>query len=251
MPTVPPTFSKFDGADYEPDDEWKGQLRKRIEEGLLSMVTDAKENLAAELRKASDSPETRMRLEADYKQAMQTIKNLASEEYQLELDRERNQRRWTAGVPMSAAWSQYFHNEQQNIMNSIKQSSNQTNNFVRTTSESPIEERRSAIPKPSDEPPALARPPNPSVRFIYSEPQRPTTYPDPVPWRSPYPNPSHDRSNNRSLPPDDWEDQRPQDGAQPGPSRRASYIRPRDNPDTGSSENGLSWIIALWKCISC
>ena len=156
MPTVPAnapssTTSSFkpDGVDYEPDEEWKVQLRKRIEEGLQSMVADAKESQAAELRKGPDTPETRMRLEADYKQAMQTIKGLATEQYQLELDRERNQRRWTAGVPMTPGWSQYFLEEQQNIMNSIKQSSNQTDHSVRTANESPTEERRSAIPPAS------------------------------------------------------------------------------------------------------
>ena len=93
-----------------------------------------------------------MRIEADYHQAMQTIKNLASEQYRLELDRERNQRRWTAGVPMTAPWTQHFREEQQNIMNSIRPSSNQTDNSVLTTNKSPTEERRSAIPKPSNEP---------------------------------------------------------------------------------------------------
>ena len=175
MPTVPenaPTSTATsNGVDCEPDDAWKENLRKRIEEGLQSMVADAKENHATELSKAPDTPEARIRLEADYKDAMQTIKSLASEQYKLELDRERNQRRWTAGVPMTPGWSQYFRQEQQNIMNSIKQS-NQTDNSVRTASESPTEERRSAIPKPSNEPPALAPttpvllpvPPSPSVR---------------------------------------------------------------------------------------
>ena len=78
---MPTTSSKSDGADHEPDDEWKEQFKKRIEEGLQSMVTDAKESLAAELRKAPDIPETCMRLEADYKQTVQTIRNLASEQY--------------------------------------------------------------------------------------------------------------------------------------------------------------------------
>ena len=170
MPTVPSNApssttasSKPGGADYEPDEEWKEQLRERIEEGLQSMVADAKENQAAELKKAPDTPEARMRLEADYKQAMQTIKSLASEQYQLELDRERNQRRWTAGIPMNPGWTQFFREEQQNIMNSIKQSSNRTDNSVRTASESPTEECRSTIPKPSNEPPALAPPPGLSV----------------------------------------------------------------------------------------
>ena len=200
MPAVSTTFSQSDGVDCEPDDEWKEQLRKRIEEGLQSMVTDAKENLAAELRKAPDTLETRMRLEADYKQAMQTIRSLASEQYQLELDRERNQRRWTAGVPMSAAWTHYFQDEQQNIMNSIKQSSNQTDNPVRTASESPTEERRSAIPKPNNEPPALAPPvlhvpPTPSVRSV-EEREKSFASPQRVRWGSDVRTVSRDRDEH-------------------------------------------------------
>ena len=139
------------GVDCEPDSAWKENLRKRIEEGLQSMVDDAKENHARELSKAPDTREARMRLEADHKEVMKTINSLATEQYKLELDRERNQRRWTAGVPMTPGWSQFFHQEQQNIMNSIKQS-NQTDNSVRTASESPTEERRSS----GNEHPALA-----------------------------------------------------------------------------------------------
>ena len=174
MPTVPEnapsSTATSNGVDCEPDDAWKQNLRKRIEEGLQSMVADAKENHATELSKAPDTPEARTHLEAEYSEAMQTIKSLALEQYKLELGRERNQRRWTAGVPMTPGWSQIFRQEQQNIMNSIKQS-NQTDNSVRTASESPTEERRSSIPKPSNDPPALAPtpvlvpvPPSPSVR---------------------------------------------------------------------------------------
>jgi hypothetical protein len=60
----------------------KNSVKKRLKR--------TKENLAVERRKAPDTPETRMRLEADHKQTMQTIRNLASEQYKLELDR--NQR---------------------------------------------------------------------------------------------------------------------------------------------------------------
>ena len=175
MPDNVPSSTTSNGVDCEPDIAWKENLRKRIEEGLQSMVADAKENHAAGLSKAPDTAEAHMRLEVDFREAMQTIKSLASEQYKLELDRERNQRRWTAGVPMTPGWSQFFLQEQQIIMNNIKQS-NQTDNSVRTASESPTEERRSsaAIPKPSNEHPALARtittpillpvPPSPSVR---------------------------------------------------------------------------------------
>ena len=165
-PPSPTTSPKPDGADYEPDREWKAQLRKRIQGGVQSMVADAKENLAAESRKTPNTPETRMRLEADYKQLMQTIKDLAMEEYQLELHHERNQRRLSAGIPMTLGWTQYFREKQQN---SIKQSSHQTDNSVRTASESPTEKRRSTTVKPSNESHApapssvLPVPRNPSV----------------------------------------------------------------------------------------
>jgi hypothetical protein len=137
------------------------------------MVADAKENLAAESRKTPNTPETRMRLETDYKQLMQTIKDLAMEEYQLELHHERNQRRLSAGVPMTFGWAHYFREKQQNI---IKQSSHRTDNSVRTASESPTEERRSTIVKPSNEPHALAPsvlpvPRNPSVFSHRQSPQ--------------------------------------------------------------------------------
>ena len=174
MPTVPENAPSSTttpiGVDCEPDDAWKEQLRRRIQDDLQLMIVDANEDLATELGKAPDTPEARMRLEADYKQAIQTIYGLASEQYRLELDRERNQRRWTAGIPMTPGWSQYFRQEHQNIMKSIKQS-NQTDNLVRTATESPTEERRSAIPKPSNEPLVLAPtpvllpvPPSSSVR---------------------------------------------------------------------------------------
>ena len=191
MPAVPvnapSSTTTSNGVDCEPDDAWKDQLRKRIEEGLQSMVEDAKENHATELSKAPDTPEARHRLEADYDQAMKTIKGLASEQYKLELDIERNQRRWTAGVPMTPGWTQYFRQEQQNIMNSIKQS-NQTDNSVRTATESPTEERSSAIPKPSNEPPAFAPttpvplpvPPSPSPVRPAEEREKPFVSPQSV-----------------------------------------------------------------------
>ena len=159
MPTVPEnapsSTTTSNGVDCEPDDAWKENLKKKIEEGLQSMVADAKQNHSNELSMAPDT-EARIRLEAEYQEAMKTIKGVASDQFKLELERERNQRRWTAGVPITPAWTQYFHQEQQNIMNSIKQSNQTDNSSVRTASESPTEERRSTIPKPSNEPPAQA-----------------------------------------------------------------------------------------------
>ena len=115
-----PTALKPDAADYEPDDLWKHQLKKRIEESLQSMVKDVKESQAAQLRKEVVTPETRMRLEEEYKLAMANIKALANDQYLLDLDRERNQRRWLSGAPVDAEWGRILAEEQQNIMNTIK-----------------------------------------------------------------------------------------------------------------------------------
>ena len=152
---APSSTTTSNGVDFEPDNAWKENLRRRVEEGLQSMVADAKENHATELSKAPGTTEALIRLETDYNEAMKTIRGLANEQYNYELDRERNHRRWTAGVPMTPIWTQYFRQEQQNIMNSIKQS-NQSDNSFRTSSESPTEERSSIIPRPSNEPPPLA-----------------------------------------------------------------------------------------------
>lgn len=131
-----PSIFKPDDADFEPDDVWKSQLRKRIEESLESMVKDVKENQVAQLRKEVVTEETRLRLEEEYKQAMVNIRSIANEQYRMELDRERNQRRWTAGKPINAEWTRILAEEQQSIMNTIKQ-----NQDDKATA-SPTEERR-------------------------------------------------------------------------------------------------------------
>src|ERR1700733_15917610 len=87
----------YDGSDVEPDSEWKAALRKRIEESLGTMAKGAKDNLEAELKKASVSAEERKRLTVEYSKAMAIIRKLAEEEFQLELQREREERRWGTG----------------------------------------------------------------------------------------------------------------------------------------------------------
>ncbi|KAF8951846.1 hypothetical protein BDZ97DRAFT_1683327, partial [Flammula alnicola] len=87
--------SKSDGADFEPDEEWKLQLRERIELGVRPMVQDSKDRQLAGLK----------RIEDEFKAAMSNIKALADQQYQLELTKERNQRRWIAGDPMDRGWS--------------------------------------------------------------------------------------------------------------------------------------------------
>ncbi|PPQ67746.1 hypothetical protein CVT26_007034 [Gymnopilus dilepis] len=138
-PSSTTSLRKSDASDFEPDEEWKRQLRERINKGLEAMKQDAKENQAAQLRKAPVSAEDRMRLEAEYKEAMKTIKLLGDEQYEVELERERSQRRWAAGAPVNPNWKSIILEEQQNIMNSIKQSAESS--APRNSGESPTEER--------------------------------------------------------------------------------------------------------------
>lgn len=130
-------------VDFEPDEEWKTQLKKRIEESLDSMIKEVKEKQAAELRKEVVTSETRLRIAEEYKEAMSNIKNIANDLYQEELDRERNQRRWTAGVPLNPEWSRILTEEQQRIMDNIKQSSNQDD---KDATGSPTDENRPVQP---------------------------------------------------------------------------------------------------------
>ncbi|CAA7266237.1 unnamed protein product [Cyclocybe aegerita] len=85
-------------ADFEPDKEWKAQLKKRIEDALEPMVQYVEERQQAELGKGPFNAEARMRLETEYKQTMNSIKELANGQYLLELNRERDQRRQTAAT---------------------------------------------------------------------------------------------------------------------------------------------------------
>jgi hypothetical protein len=142
--------NKHSNVDFEPDEEWKSQVKKRIEDSLESMVSEVKEKQAAELRKAVVTPETRSRMAEDYKQAMNNIKATATKQYQVELDRERNQRRWSAGVPLNPEWSRILAEEQQRIMDTIKQSSHQDD---KDATASLTDERRPVQPRSASQAP--------------------------------------------------------------------------------------------------
>ncbi|KAF9455964.1 hypothetical protein BDZ94DRAFT_1276863 [Collybia nuda] len=122
-PSTISSSTKPHELDIEPDEQWKTNLRTRIEEGLKSMVQDAKDNMAAELRRAPVGAEERERLTQEYTDAMTNIRKLAAEAFQTELERERQERRWASGQAMLPQWSQALMEEQQDIMDRIKKSS--------------------------------------------------------------------------------------------------------------------------------
>lgn len=106
--------------DIEPDKVWKDGLRMRIEEGLQSMVDDAKKARDGEISKLRPNDTHREHLLREYDQAMTNIRDLAEEQFQIALERERQERRWLSGQAMLPQWDHALKSEQQEIMNRIK-----------------------------------------------------------------------------------------------------------------------------------
>lgn len=106
------SYPSIKELNLEPNEEWKLKLRKRIEEGLQLMVEAAKDHHTAELQRGPVSVEERERLLSEHHDAVESIRKLAVRDFQSELERERQQRRWALGQPMLSQWSQAFQGEQ-------------------------------------------------------------------------------------------------------------------------------------------
>ena len=120
-PAHTPTSSECEGADLEPDEEWKRKLKEDIDQSFKSMIQEARDHQQVQLKEGNVSQE---RLDVNYKQTLHSIKALAEEQYLCALMKERNERRWIAGVQMLPGWNDILHEEQQKIMNSINHSDN-------------------------------------------------------------------------------------------------------------------------------
>ena len=183
----PPVPTKHDPKDLEPDEEWKTALKARIQNSLASLVSEAKQNQLTELRKGVVSHETRDRLDKEYKAAMANIKSMASEQYEAELEKERNQRRWIAGEPTAPGWEKFFVAEQQLIMNSIKQTQTPTTPIdAAAISAQSTSKPSSPFPRPRTPESTPARAPetnmsSPQRRSRRRETEPPITVTDPPP----------------------------------------------------------------------
>jgi hypothetical protein len=104
----------------EPDDTWKTKLKEQIEDGLRSMVMDAKKSLEDKLKEAPVDFEQREKLADEHHQTMRSIRRLAQEQYANALERERVERRWAAGQSVDKKWGEILAKEQQAIMDNIK-----------------------------------------------------------------------------------------------------------------------------------
>ncbi|RDB27545.1 hypothetical protein Hypma_003819 [Hypsizygus marmoreus] len=162
-PSLSSSSQKRDELDVEPDKAWKDALKQEIEDGLKSMVQDAKKNLSDELAKAPVSVEERERLTAEYHQAMSNIRAIATEAFRDQLERERQERRWAAGQPLLPQWNEALKKEQQDIMDAIKIASQKQKEAASSNSQT-------ANPPPSDARPPEAPPPVPPPPAIPTGP---------------------------------------------------------------------------------
>jgi hypothetical protein len=115
QPTIPPAANA--SPDFEPDQRWKADLRLRIEDGLSSMVERAKKDYSA---KRNDPSLDESTVNHDYNRVMRDIRLIAEEQYQLEVARERQERRWASGQHIDQEWSEAMIREQQAILDNIK-----------------------------------------------------------------------------------------------------------------------------------
>ncbi|KAF8881244.1 hypothetical protein BD779DRAFT_1025484 [Infundibulicybe gibba] len=113
------TNLRVDTANLEPDETWKAALRERIEVKLGDMVKEAKESLKAGLKDLVGA-EGRDVLTSKYHESMQDIRKIATEKFNTALGRERQERRWAAGLAMAPEWAEILAREQQEIMDRIK-----------------------------------------------------------------------------------------------------------------------------------
>ncbi|KAG6877899.1 hypothetical protein C0992_009092, partial [Termitomyces sp. T32_za158] len=128
-------------VELEPDKAWKDELRAKIEDSLSSMVEDAKNKYQTELSKGTASDALREAINREYEETMDGIRIIAQETYMDGLQRERQERRWAAGVDMYPGWNEALVREQQDIMDRISKG-------ARRDTQSPSVAERSMAERP-------------------------------------------------------------------------------------------------------
>ena len=81
----------------EPDEQWKADLRRRIELGLRHMVEDA-QTIRDTILSSQPSESGRERAQREYEESMNAIRMLAQEEFNRELRIEMSERKWARDV---------------------------------------------------------------------------------------------------------------------------------------------------------
>ncbi|KAG5653080.1 hypothetical protein H0H81_002379 [Sphagnurus paluster] len=103
-----------------PDKKWKDGPRQNIEQELSSMATYALKNLEDAFAKGPVSVAYRGQLTREYHEAMANLRSLAEDTFQIQLERERQERQCAAGQDFLPQWTEALKQEQQDIMERIK-----------------------------------------------------------------------------------------------------------------------------------
>jgi hypothetical protein len=101
--------------DIEPDDEWKQNLRKTIENRIRKTKDDANHVLDAELRAAVTDESRRLSLNAQHLKTMKAIEDIAKAEFEHALDEERRRRHRPRGSQTNDRLNEVLPEEPQYI----------------------------------------------------------------------------------------------------------------------------------------
>src|SRR5580692_11763556 len=96
-PPPPPPVRTDAKLEIEPDEQWKADLRKRIELSLREMVEDA-QTLRDTIFNSQPSENSRERAMVQYDKSMSEIRTLAQEEFTRQLRQEMSERKWALNV---------------------------------------------------------------------------------------------------------------------------------------------------------
>jgi len=141
-PPLPPV--RTDTRVVEPDDQWKADLRKRIEHGLLHMVEDA-QIVRDSILNSQSSESSRERAQRAYEESMNNIRTLAQDEFTRLLRQEIYERKWALDVVVSN--SPDVARQQQWILDNIRKGDEEHAPFPPTDASQNAEGVLSASPQ--------------------------------------------------------------------------------------------------------
>ncbi|KII84643.1 hypothetical protein PLICRDRAFT_117612, partial [Plicaturopsis crispa FD-325 SS-3] len=101
--------------DTEPDEAWKNDLRERIHASMVPMIEEAaaqRDSELARLRQYGINESQNEQINRTHETTVSRYRRLAQEQYQIALERERQERRWAAGQEVNPAWSDAMIKEQ-------------------------------------------------------------------------------------------------------------------------------------------
>ena len=149
QPTTP-------NPDFEPEEQWKTNLRQHIEDTLKPSAEKLKRELTEKLKDLS--PPEDSKAQTDYDNAMAELRRRANEQYRQVLERERQERRWAAGEKVDEKWSEILMKEQQALLDMYKKSATPKTNQPEAT-----QDEEHSQPPPSAKAPDRASLPPESI----------------------------------------------------------------------------------------